>query len=62
MKRTIKRQSDIEVRYNKPLRQVLIDLFNEKGLKGGAKQLGVPISTFSYWCLREGIKTRVVAE
>jgi hypothetical protein len=43
--------------YGKPLRQVLIDLFEKHGsIRPVAKELGVQQSTVSYWLLRERLE------
>lgn len=62
MKRPIRQQGEIEDRYQRPFREVLVYLYNLKGARGAAAELGVSRSTFSYWLLREGIKTRSIAE
>lgn len=55
----------VEAQYGKPLRQVLIDLFQKHGnINVVAKNLSVQQSTVSYWLLRERLNlvTRAIPD
>lgn len=55
----------VEAQYGKPLRDVLIDLFQSHGnINVVAKNLGVHQSTVSYWLLRERLNlvTRAIPD
>lgn len=52
----------LELRHNKPIRQIVADAINEAGSVPGAAQiLGVPPTTLYNWTSRLGIRIRKVA-
>ncbi len=61
MLRKTKLMTSVEQRYNKPLEQLLPELYNEKGLPAMASELGVSKGTLWYWLLKFGINVRRVA-
>ena len=50
----------IEAKYNKPIGQVLADLYNKGGYALICKELGISRSTANYWMLRFGVKRKAV--
>ncbi|MCL0101517.1 hypothetical protein M1O29_00315 [Dehalococcoidia bacterium] len=61
MVRKTKLMVSVEQRYDKPLEQLLPELYNEKGLPAMAAELGVSKGTLWYWLLKFGINVRRVA-
>ena len=51
----------VEERYDRPLEQLLPQMYNEKGLPAMATELGVSKGTLWYWLLKFGINVRRVA-
>lgn len=57
------KQKEIETRYNKPLRDVLRDLYKKHGTQRGvASELGVGQGTVCLWFKHEGLATRRTVE
>lgn len=52
---------EAEARLGKPLTEALVELFNQHGHGGAAKELRIPPPTLTFWFLRLGIETRNVA-
>ncbi len=61
MVRKSKLMKQIETRYNRPLEELLPEMYNEKGLPAMAADLGVSKGTVWYWLLKFGINVRRVA-
>ena len=61
MVRKSKLMKQIETRYNRPLEEMLPEMYNEKGLPAMAADLGVSKGTVWYWLLKFGINVRRVA-
>ena len=61
MVRKSKLMRQIETRYNRPLEELLPEMYNEKGLPAMAADLGVSKGTVWYWLLKFGINVRRVA-
>ncbi len=61
MVRKSKLMKQIETRYNRPLEELLPEMYNEKGLPAMAADLGVSRGTVWYWLLKFGINVRRVA-
>ena len=61
MTRKTKLMKRIEARYNRPLEELLPDMYNEKGLPAMAAEIGVSKGTIWYWLLKFGINVRRVA-
>jgi transcriptional regulator with PAS, ATPase and Fis domain len=55
---------EIEQTEGKPIRQVLIDLFNEQrlNLSQAAERLGVAQPTLTQWVQKSGLRMRVILE
>ena len=51
----------VEERYDRPLEQLLPQMYNEKGLPAMATELGVSKGTLWYWLLKFGINVRRIA-
>ncbi|MBI2867471.1 MAG: hypothetical protein HYX97_03940 [Chloroflexi bacterium] len=51
----------VEERYQRPLEQLLPQMYNERGLPAMAEELGVSKGTLWYWLLKFGISVRRVA-
>ena len=56
-----RRVQAVEARFKRPLVDVLVDLYNDRGFEGMTKELGVGRSTAWYWLLRCGIRIERVA-
>ena len=61
MVRKSKLMRQIETRYDRPLEELLPEMYNEKGLPAMAADLGVSKGTVWYWLLKFGINVRRVA-
>ena len=61
MVRKSKLMKQIETRYDRPLEELLPEMYNEKGLPAMAADLGVSKGTVWYWLLKFGINVRRVA-
>ena len=61
MVRKSKLMRQVESRYDRPLEELLPELYNEKGLPAMAAELGVSKGTVWYWLLKFGINVRRVA-
>ena len=61
MVRKSKLMRQIESRYDRPLEELLPEMYNEKGLPAMAADLGVSKGTVWYWLLKFGINVRRVA-
>ena len=61
MVRKSKLMIQIETRYDRPLEELLPEMYNEKGLPAMAADLGVSKGTVWYWLLKFGINVRRVA-
>ena len=61
MVRKSKLMKQVETRYNRPLEELLPEMYNEKGLPAMAADLGVSKGTVWYWLLKFGINVRRVA-
>ena len=61
MVRKSKLMKQVESRYDRPLEDLLPELYNEKGLPAMAAELGVSKGTVWYWLLKFGINVRRVA-
>ena len=61
MVRKSKLMRQIESRYDRPLEELLPQMYNEKGLPAMAADLGVSKGTVWYWLLKFGINVRRVA-
>ena len=61
MVRKSKLMKQVEGRYDRPLEELLPELYNEKGLPAMAAELGVSKGTVWYWLLKFGINVRRVA-
>ena len=61
MVRKSKLMKQVEDRYDRPLEELLPELYNEKGLPAMAAELGVSKGTVWYWLLKFGINVRRVA-
>lgn len=61
MVRKSKLMKQVEIRYDRPLEELLPELYNEKGLPAMAAELGVSKGTVWYWLLKFGINVRRVA-
>ncbi len=61
MLRKSKLMRQIESRYDRPLEELLPQMYNEKGLPAMAADLGVSKGTVWYWLLKFGINVRRVA-
>ncbi len=61
MVRKSKLMKQVESRYDRPLEELLPELYNEKGLPAMAAELGVSKGTVWYWLLKFGINVRRVA-
>ena len=61
MVRKSKLMKQVEGRYDRPLEDLLPELYNEKGLPAMAAELGVSKGTVWYWLLKFGINVRRVA-
>jgi len=56
-----KAMKEIEIREGRPIKDVLVELFNRYGTQRAvADALGVDQSTLSYWLLRLGLEQRTV--
>jgi hypothetical protein len=52
---------EVETRYQRPLEQLLPELYNERGLPAMAEEMGISKGTLWYWLLKFGINVRRVA-
>ena len=53
--------SAMQAKLGEPLTETVVRLFNERGLSGTAKELGISPSTLTFWMMHLGIQTRHVA-
>lgn len=42
----------------RPLERAILEMVNEQGLSGAARELGLSKATLNYWLLKFGIRTR----
>ena len=61
MVRKSKLMKQVESRYDRPLEELLPEMYNENGLPAMAAELGVSKGTVWYWLLKFGINVRRVA-
>ena len=52
---------EVEEKYERPLEQLLPELYNERGLPAMAEEMGISKGTLWYWLLKFGINVRRVA-
>ena len=61
MVRKTKRMRGVEERYDRPLEQLLPQMYNGMGLPAMATEMGVSKGTLWYWLLKFGINVRRIA-
>ncbi len=61
MQRKSKLMRQVEQRYNRPLEQLLPEMYNQMGLPAMAEEMGVNKGTLWYWLLKFGVNVRRVA-
>lgn len=47
---------EVEKRYGKPLKAILVEKYNTLGLPGMAEEIGVSKATLWYWMLHEHVE------